>query len=137
MNWTDWYTDTVDIYRVTAATQNNLTTHTRGLVRQGVACRVYQNSPKVINMTQTAANTNDDSMLACDNSVDIRAGDELIIHRGGLPHAIRAFAGEPHYYTEPFGAVMPGLAHQQIKLLNQERVKDGERDGSQGTGGTA
>lgn len=137
MNWTDWYTDTVDIYRVTAATQNNLTTHTRGLVRQGVSCRVYQNSPKVINMTQTAANTNDDSMLACDNSVDIRAGDELIIHRGGLPHAIRAFAGEPHYYTEPFGAVMPGLAHQQIKLLNQERVKDGERDGSQGTGGTA
>ena len=127
MNWTDWYTDTVDIYRVTATTQNNLTTHTRGLVRQGVACRVYQNSPKVINMTQTAANTNDDSMLACDNSVDIRAGDELIIHRGGLPHAIRAFAGEPHYYTEPFGAVVPGLAHQQIKLLNQERVKDGEQ----------
>ena len=25
MNWNDWYTDTVDIYRVTAATQNNLT----------------------------------------------------------------------------------------------------------------
>ena len=125
MVWSDWYTDTVDIYRVTAATQNNLTTHSRELVQKGVPCRVYQNSPKVIGMTQTAANTNDDSMLACDNSADIRAGDELIIHRGGLPHAIRAFAGEPHYYTEPFGAIMPGLAHQQIKLLNQERVKDG------------
>ena len=125
MVWSDWYTDTVDIYWVAAATQNNLTTHSRELVQKGVPCRVYQNSPKVIGMTQTAANTNDDSMLACDNGVDIRTGDELIIRRGGLPHTIRAFAGEPHYYTEPFGAIMPGLAHQQIKLLNQERVKDG------------
>lgn len=77
MNWNDWYTDTVDIYRVTAATQNNLTTHSRELVQKGVPCRVYQNSPKVIGMTQTAANTNDDSMLACGNSADIRAGTSL------------------------------------------------------------
>lgn len=34
MNWNDWYTDTVDIYRVTAATQNNLTTHSRELVQK-------------------------------------------------------------------------------------------------------
>ena len=128
MNWGAWYTDTVDIYRVQATTNNNLTTHERALVKSGVPCRVYQNSPKTIHMEQTAANINDDSMLACDNGVDIRPGDELIIHRGNLPHTIRAFAGEPHYYTEPFGAVIPGLAHQQIKLLNQERVKGGEAD---------
>ena len=73
-------------------------------------------------MKQTAADLSDDSMLACDNSVDIRPGDELIIHRGGLSFTTRAFAGDPHYYTEPFGAVLPGLAHQQIKLLQEERV---------------
>ena len=135
MNWSAWYTDTVDIYRVQATTANNLTTHERVQIKAGVPCRVYQNSPKTINMTQTAASIKDDSMLACDNGVDIRPGDELIIHRGNLPHTIRAFAGEPHYYTEPFGAVIPGLAHQQIKLLNQERVKDGEPDGSKSAGG--
>lgn len=135
MNWTDWYTDTVDIYRVTATTQDNLTRHQRTLVRAGVPCRVYQNSPKVLSMTQTAANIDDDSMLACDNSEDIRAGDELIIRRGGLSHTTRAFAGEPHYYTEPFGAVIPGLAHQQIKLLEQSRIKDGDADGPEGSGG--
>ena len=123
MNWTDWYTDTVDIYRDVATTTNNLTTHERQPVQMGVPCRIYRNTPKTIAMSQTAASINDDSMLACDNSVDIRAGDELIIHRGNLPFTTRAFAGDPHYYTEPFGAVIPGLAHQQIKLLQEERVK--------------
>ena len=66
------------------------------------------------------------TMLACDNSVDIHAGDELIIHRGGrLGKSLfdtRAFAGDPHYYFEPFGAVIPGLAHQEIIILQEERV---------------
>ena len=122
MNWTDWYTDTVDVYRDVAKTENNLTTHERQMVYEAVPCRVYRNTPGAISMSQTAASIKDESMLACDNSVDIRAGDELIIHRGGLPHTTRAFAGDPHYYTEPFGAVIPGLAHQQIKLLQEERV---------------
>ena len=35
----------------------------------------------------------------------------------------RYFADTPERYYEPFGAVMPGLAHQEITLLKQERVK--------------
>ena len=120
MNWSDWYTDTVDIYRVVSKTKNNLTTQERQLIAQGVSCRVYRSSPKTISMSQQAASVKDDSMLACDNAVDIRAGDELIIHRGNMQRTSRAFAGDSHYYTEPFGAVIPGLAHQQVKLLQEE-----------------
>ena len=65
----------------------------------------------------------------CDTSVDIQPGDQLIIHRGaGLGKttpAIRAFAADPNLYFEPFGAVIPGLAHMEVRLLQQERVKGG------------
>ena len=58
--------------------------------------------------------------------MDVRAGDELVITRGGRlgkpGPVIRAFAGEPNLYYEPFGAIIPGLAHQEIRLLQQERV---------------
>lgn len=62
----------------------------------------------------------------CDTAVDIQAGDQLIIHRGpGLATTpdIRAFAADPNLYFEPFGAVIPGLAHQEVRLLQQEIVK--------------
>lgn len=126
MNWADWYTDTVDVYRDVAYLDGNLTRHRREQVLEAVPCRVYRDNDKTINMTQQAANINQDSKLACDTSVDIRAGDELIVHRGAklgktVP-ATRAFAGEPHYQFEPFGAVIPGLAHQEIRLLEEERV---------------
>ena len=126
MNWADWYTDTVDVYRDVAYLDGNLTRHRREQVLEAVPCRVYRDNDKTINMTQQAANINQDSKLACDTSIDIRAGDELIVHRGAklgktVP-ATRAFAGEPHYQFEPFGAVIPGLAHQEIRLLEEERV---------------
>lgn len=122
MNWKDWYTDTVDVFRVREVTAGKLTHHERAQVLSGVPCRVYRNGPKAVRMTQTASDIQDESMLACANGVDIRTGDELRIHRGGTAHTTRAFAGEPHYYTEPFGAVIPGLAHQHVKLLQEERV---------------
>lgn len=127
MNWADWYTDTVDIYRVTTYKQGNLTRRERGeALYTGVPCRVYQSDSKAINMTQTAADIRQDDKLACDISVDIQSGDMLIIHRGarlGRPGPdIRAFAADPNLYYEPFGAVIPGLAHQEIRLLQEERV---------------
>ena len=127
MNWTDWYTDTVDVRRDTKVADGNLTRHQRETVLAAVPCRIYQSDNKPINMTRTAADVQQNDRLACDVSVDIRAGDELIIHRGGrLGRAgptIRAFAADPNLYYEPFGAVIPGLAHQEIRLLQQERVK--------------
>lgn len=127
MNFRDWYTDTMDIWRVQPVADGALTRHERVLVQEAVPCRLYHISAEQIQMAQTAASVKGDDWVQCDNSVDIRAGDELILHRGaGLGHKlpdIRAFAGEPNHYFEPFGAVMPGLAHQEIKLLQEERVK--------------
>ena len=77
-------------------------------------------------MRQTSAEIHQEDSLACGLDVDIRTGDELIIHRGariGRNFAnIRAFAADPNDYPEPVGNIMGGLAHQEIYLLQQERV---------------
>ena len=126
MNWSDWYTDTMSIYRVQETLDGSLTRHERVQVSENIPCRIYQSDSKAINMTETAANVSQNDHLACDVSVDVRAGDELVITRGGRlgkpGPTIRAFAGEPNLYYEPFGAIIQGLAHQEIRLLQQERV---------------
>lgn len=129
MNFTDWYTDTVDVYRIQNQTTNNLTTQQRVPVSTGTPCRIYQSDNQPINMQQDAAYIKQADRLMCDPSVDIQPGDQLIIHRGAMlgktAPDIRAFAADPNYYFEPFGAVIPGLAHQEIRLLQQEIVKGG------------
>lgn len=129
MNFTDWYTDTVDVYRIQNQTTNNLTTQQRVPVSTGTPCRIYQSDNQPINMQQDAAYIKQADRLMCDPSVDIQPGDQLVIHRGAVlgrtAPDIRAFAADPNYYFEPFGAIMPGLAHQEIRLLQQEIVKGG------------
>jgi hypothetical protein len=129
MNFLDWYTDAVDVYRAVPTKDGDLTLHERQRVLQAIPCRVYQSDSKAINMTQTAADVRQEDKLSCDISVEIQAGDELIITRGArlgrTGPVIRAFAGDPNLYYEPFGAVIPGLSHQEIRLLQQERVKGG------------
>lgn len=127
MRWDDWYTDTVDIWRSVPKTEGNLTHIERTQITSGVPCRVYSSSPRPVVMSQTAAKIEQSEKLSCDNGVDIRAGDELHIHRGArLGRSLgetRAFAGKPRVHVEPFGAVMPGLAHQEVMLMEEERVK--------------
>ena len=127
MNWNDWYTDTMSIYRTQEVMDGSLTRHERALVSENIPCRIYQSDNKPINMTQTAASIQESDHLACDISVDVRHGDELRITRGGRlgkpGPTIRAFAAAPNLYYEPFGAIIPGLAHQEIRLMQQERVK--------------
>lgn len=136
MNFSDWYTDLCDIWRVKKTMDGTLTRQERMQVGKDIPCRIYQSDSKAINMTQDAANIRQEDKLMCATSVDIQMGDELIIHRGariGKPGSvIRAFAGDPNFYYEPFGAVLPGLAHQEIKLLQQERVKGGIQDDAGG-----
>lgn len=126
MNWNDWYTDTVDIYRNEPTKVGSVTRMERKQVLTGIPCRVYRTQPKGPSMGQTAASVTQTDKLACGLETDIRAGDELRVHRGAkLGYAIpeaRYFAGEPERYYEPFGAVIPGLAHQEITLLKQERI---------------
>ena len=127
MNFQDWYTDNVDIWRVVPATTNHLTKYPLTQLYTAVPCRIYQSDNAPINMKQTAAHVKQADRLMCSTTVDIRAGDQLIIHRGaGLGQTtpdIRAFAADPNLYFEPFGAVIPGLAHQEVRLLQQEIVK--------------
>lgn len=130
MNWGDWYTDLMDVYRITSTMDGNLTRNKRVQVSAKVPCRIYQNDNSAIQMEQTASYIRQEDRVACDITIDIRSGDELIITRGaglGKPGpTIRAFAANPNFYYEPFGAVIPGLAHQEIRLLQQERVDGGK-----------
>lgn len=141
MNWSDWYTDTVDVYRVQAVTDGSLTRHERVQVSAGTPCRIYRSDNRAISMSQTASSVSQNDHMACDISVDIQAGDELLIHRGGrlgrTGPTIRAFAADPNLYYEPFGAIIPGLAHQEIRLLQQERVKGGVAHDPGGAGKAA
>lgn len=129
MNWADWYTDTVDIYRVTDVADGALTRHERQLVAEGVPCRIYRSGDNPIRMSRQAASIQQTDKLACGLDADIRDGDELIITRGaklGKPGPVtRAFAADPVYYYEPFGAILPGLVHQEIPLRQEERTKGG------------
>ena len=57
-------------------------------------------------MSETASDVDQSDHLACDISVDVRAGDEIIVKRGGrlgrqCP-TIRAFARGPNLYNQPF-----------------------------------
>lgn len=132
MNFHDWYTDTVDIWRVVPVQDESLTRHERRELYRNIPCRLYQVEAPEIRMSQAAASADQKDWLQCDNEVDIQAGDELIIHRGAILGKsipdIRAFASGPNHFFEPFGAIMPGLAHQEIRLLQQERVKGGVED---------
>ena len=136
MNYQDWYTDRMDVHRITAGLDGALTLHKREPAAEDVPCRIHPARAHGPRMQPTAAYTESEDKLACANSVDVRAGDELLIRRGGglgeRRPVIRAFAGDPVYYHEPFGAVMPGLAHQEIGLLQKEYVEGaaGEEDGN-------
>ena len=128
MNYADWYTDRMDIHRVKPVKDGALTRHERVRTAKDVPCRIYRSGVHGPRMQSTA----------CANAVDVRPGDELLVYRGkGLgqvQQTIRAFAGEPVHYYEPFGAVIPGLAHQEIALLQKEyldaEAEEGADDGA-------
>ena len=127
MDYSQWYTDTVDVFRVVSHKDGSLTRQERERVLSRVPCRIYRADDRAPAMKDAAADVKQTQKIALDNDVDIRAGDELRITRGGMlghtEEALRAFAGAPHKFYEPFGAVIPGLAHQEVILLEEERVK--------------
>lgn len=139
MNFRDWYTDRMDVYRVRAVRDGALIRHEREQAAADIPCRVYQTAGSALELNQTAAGVRQKDWVQCDNAVDVQAGDELWIFRGkGLGKTVqelRAFASEPSRFFEPFGAVVPGLAHQEIPLLQEERVKGGATGDAKGTGG--
>ena len=72
----------MDIRRVAPVQDGALTVHQRTAVAEDVPCRVYRSGSHGPRFQPTAAVTEGEDKLACDNSVDIQAGDELLIYRG-------------------------------------------------------
>ena len=123
-----WYTDTVDIYRVLSRKDGNMTRQERQKVNQlPVSCRVYSPKKDGPAMTDNAARERSVEKLACDLTVDIRAGDELLVIRGGsVGHANqpeRYVAGAPVAYYDPVGGGMTGLEHKEVGLLKDNIVR--------------
>lgn len=134
MNYSNWYTDLMDVYRVKPVRDGALTRQERVQVTVDVPCRVYHSGTDGPRMKQPAAVSEQMDKLSCANGVDIQAGDELTVRRGArlgqTRQRVRAFAGEPCYFYEPFGAVLPGLAHQEVALLQMEYLKGALDDGA-------
>lgn len=124
--FSNWYTDTVDIYRVVSVKVGNITTQERQQVGSAIPCRVYNSQKNGPNMTDTAARTQSTDKLACDLSADIQAGDELFVTRGGALGKTgapeRYFAGNPQQYYDPVGGALTGLEHQEVGLFMQNIV---------------
>ncbi len=123
-----WYTDTADIYRVVTVKKGNISSQERRKVNKSpIPCRVYSRPKDGPSMKSTAAREQSSEKLACDLSVDIQAGDELMIVRGGfLGHnnePERFLAGHPVPYYDPVGGALTGLQHKEIGLLADNIIK--------------
>lgn len=122
-----WYTDTMDIYRVVPDGNGNVDMQERKKVNSApVRCRVYAPKKDGLMMTEHAARERAAEKMACDLTVDIRAGDMLLIVRGGglglTGSAERYFAGVPVAYYDPVGGALTGLDHKEVGLLRDEFI---------------
>ena len=121
-----WYTDSMDVYRNVDVSSGNLDGKKRRLVQEKIPCRIYSVKKNGPRMRQTAAMTDSVDKLACDLSVEIKAGDELHVVRGGMlgvqGDPERYFADRPHPYYDPVGSVLSGLEHQEVALLTEEII---------------
>ena len=122
-----WYTHTVDVYRVVNVTVGNVDTQERRQVGAAIRCRVYESQKNGPAMQDTAARAQSTDKLSCDVSVNIRAGDELFVTRGGAlgrgGEPERYFAGTPRRYYDPVGGALTGLEHLEVGLLMQNIVR--------------
>lgn len=121
MLFSDWYTDTVDVFRTVPVKPagGNLTRDTRMQVGFAIPCRVYSTQIKGASPQATAAVDRREDKLACDIGTDIRIGDELVVTRGakvGGYSLERYLAGKPQEFRDPVGMVSTGLDHMEVGL---------------------
>lgn len=121
-----WYTDKVNIYRVEDKKVGNVAKKQRVLKSEGIPCRIYSAKKDGPSMQDTAARSVSTEKMACDLSIDIKAGDELQIIRGGglgrTGTAERFFSGSPQQYYDPVGGALSGLEHQEVGLLRENLI---------------
>lgn len=122
-----WYTDMVDIYRSVPVEKGNMTVQERQKINiRPAKCRIYSSKRNGPIMGDTASRERFTEKLSCDLSVDIRAGDELHVVRGGAlgfqGEPERYFAGSPQAYYDPVGGALTGLEHKEVALLLDEII---------------
>lgn len=124
--FSDWYTDSLSIFRNVDVTHGNMDRKERCLLREGIPCRIYSVKKNGPRMRQTAAISDSVDRVACDLGVDIQAGDEIHIVRGGMlgtgGRPERYFADRPHPFFDPVGGGLSGLEHQEAVLLTEEII---------------
>ena len=114
-----WFTDLMDVFRVESVTTDGLTTQERVQVLSAVPCRVYAPAKNSINLRDGAATTRADEKLACGIDVDIQAGDEISVTRGGVlghTRTERYIASKPVPYYDPVGVAATGLEHLEVGI---------------------
>ena len=89
-----WYTDAADVYRVVNTTVGNVDTQERRQVGAAIPCRVYSSQKNGPAMQDTAARVQSTDKLSCDVRAAPRAGDGLLVTRGG---ALRRGGGPARY----------------------------------------
>lgn len=124
-----WYTDLMDVYRVIPVKDGNVTRQERTKVGSAIPCRVYHTGTGGPSITDDAARTRGEDKLACDLPVDVQAGDELHVIRGGnlgrSNQPERYLAGPPQDFYDPVGGALTGLEHKEIVLLRDNLIRSG------------
>lgn len=123
----NWYTDSMSIFRNVPYKVGNIDKKKREELYTGIPCRIYSTKRNGPSWKETAATATATDKVACDVDVDLRAGDMLMIVRGGLLGSNREperyFAGLPQPFYDPVGGVLSGLEHQEAVLLMDEVIK--------------
>lgn len=121
-----WYTDSMSISRIIDKENGNITKKVRQEIYKDVPCRIYSTKRNGPTPGKTAAMVNGTDKVACDVSVDLKAGDMLLIVRGGRlgieREPERYFCGKPQPYYDPVGGALSGLEHQEAVLLMDEVI---------------
>ena len=124
-----WDTDLMDVFRVVAVKDGSISRQERKKVAEKIPCRVYHTGTGSPSTTDNAARIRGEDKLSCDLSVDIQAGDELYVIRGGnTGHANepeRYLAGPPQVYYDPIGGALTGLEHKEVTLLRENLIGSG------------
>lgn len=124
MVFNGWYTDTVEVWRVTNTIVNYIATQER--TKQGeYPCRIYKSDKGSPVMSDREAHVRSTEKLAVALGTDIVSGDELLVTRGGAlgqTKTTRYLAGDVMPYYEPVGGMFNGLAHTEVGLLNDEVI---------------
>ena len=124
MVFNGWYTDSVEVYRVSDVVSGHI--HKQERIKQGeYPCRIYKSVKGAPTMTDRESKLISNDKMAVAIGTDIKPGDELLIIRGasmGMTESQRYFAGDVMPYYEPVGNAFNGLSHVEVGLLQEEVI---------------